>query len=88
MEGDLCGLAKVEWHCYLIACIDYFNKCSSENLSKDKIAPTPTQFVQENICRQGCIAVEISGHGRNLINDISYELHRFKFKDSSYIFLK
>ena len=73
----LCGLPEVDEYRYFIVCFDYFRKWSEVKPIMDKIALTIAQFLYDMMCRHGCFMIQINDQGRELVNEVSDELHLF-----------
>lgn len=50
--ADICNLPDVDGYHNVLT--DYFSKWSKIKATKDKKAPTVTQFLYETMCRHGC----------------------------------
>ena len=72
---DLCSLPKVDELEHVVVCIDYFSKWSEAKPTRDKSAPTVTQFLYELTCKHECFAVQKNDQSKKFMNELSHNLH-------------
>ena len=84
IDVDICNLPNVNGYCCLIVCIDYFSEQFEAKPVKEvkpvkpiKKATTISQFLYQIIFRHGCFSIQINDQGREFVNSVSAELHRF-----------
>ena len=71
---DMCNLPEVDGFKHLIVCIDYFSKWSEAKGVQNKSATTVAKFLNELICRHGCIEIQINDQGKEFVNGVSEKL--------------
>lgn len=67
---DLCNLPELDGFKYLVVCTDKILRWSEVKAIKDKSATTTASFLNETICRHGCIKMQIIGQGQNKMTRI------------------
>ena len=65
---DLCNLPELDGFKYLVVCTDKILRWSEVKAIKDKSAPTTASFLNETICRYGCIKMQIIDEGKELVD--------------------
>lgn len=75
VEIDICNLPEVDGYRHVVVLIDFFHKWSDTKPTNDKSASTIAQFLYEVMCRQGCFKIQINDQGRELVNEVSNQLH-------------
>ncbi|XP_068224267.1 uncharacterized protein [Palaemon carinicauda] len=74
---DITNMSKTEdGYCCVVVAMDYFSKWPEAHALKDHTTESVAKFLLEkNICRHGCVNIQVNDQGREFVNQVSSALH-------------